>query len=40
MKIGYARQSTTNQKNGLKNQISLLQKNKCEDILRGDLISG
>ena len=39
MKIGYARQSTTNQKNGLDNQISQLQKNKCEKIFSEEISS-
>ena len=39
MKIGYARQSTTNQKNGLENQISQLQKNKCEKIFSEEISS-
>jgi len=39
MKIGYARQSTTNQKNGLENQISHLQKNKCEKIFSEEISS-
>ena len=39
MKIGYARQSTTNQKNGLENQICLLQKNKCEKIFSEEISS-
>ena len=39
MKIGYARQSTTNQKNGLENQISQLQKNNCEKIFFEEISS-
>ena len=39
MRIGYARQSTTNQKNGLENQISQLQKNKCEKIFSEEISS-
>ena len=39
MKIGYARQSTTNQKNGLENQISQLKQNRCEKIFSEEISS-
>ena len=39
MKIGYARQSTTNQKNGLENQISQLKQNRCENIFSEEISS-
>ena len=39
MKIGYARQSTTNQKNGLENQISQLMQNRCEKIFSEEISS-
>jgi DNA invertase Pin-like site-specific DNA recombinase len=39
MRIGYARQSTANQKNGLKNQIGELQKNNCEKIFSEEISS-
>ena len=39
MNIGYARQSTTNQKNGLENQISQLKQNSCEKIFSEEISS-